>query len=436
MARNNPHRRRPFRRGTHRRPDAPRAARPSAAASPAAQRTPSPPAPTDERITRLLTEISELRLSAATHLTVAAAAMDAGRADIATELIEAQQRDVARLRSRAEELLGVEGSVAEEARRSVAHAAVLEESALLETAMTPATKSLRRSPRSSSVAVLPPRSQPSRSPRWSATGALLAVAAAVVVALLRPLAPPPAAQPDPDTVSASVVASLDANVSHSYTELQVTAKPKAPRTDVDEASARLHADLQRLLPLAASDPQAARRVLQVLASERALLADKAPAALSAFGPEAGRIVTQLRALANPMVLAILPEVNQIGSQPAASSDALRAARDPQPSPGKAPAGNGSGSGSSSQGSTGTANAPTAPVVGQPDPPHNPIPIPIPLPQPTAGGGGGGGGGNSSGSGGSAAAGGTATPPVQVPAPQLPAPLVVGNTQTNLPTRPN
>src|SRR3954452_3112647 len=114
--------------------------------------TPRPPKAENDRVDRLLREISELRLSAATHLTIAAAAMDAGRPDIASELIEAQQRDVASLRQRAEELLGVEGADAEAARRSVLHDAVLEESSLQGTAMSAATKSLRtpRPARSSS----------------------------------------------------------------------------------------------------------------------------------------------------------------------------------------------------------------------------------------------------------------------------------------------
>src|SRR3954466_10348281 len=83
--------------------------------------TPRPPKVENEQVDRLLREIAELRLSAATHLTIAAAAMDAGRPDIASELIHAQRRDVAALGKRATELRAVEGPVADEARRYVLH---------------------------------------------------------------------------------------------------------------------------------------------------------------------------------------------------------------------------------------------------------------------------------------------------------------------------
>jgi hypothetical protein len=390
-------------------------ARPDALASVPTQPPTSYPRPSDERIVALLREISELRLSAATHLTVAAAAMDAGRPDIASELIDAQQRDVAVLRSRAAELLSVEGADADEARRSVAEDAVREETSLLAVARTPERTSLLRSPRPSAVALLPrSRTPPLRSPRWSATGALLAIAATVAVALLRPLAPAPTtSRPDPQTVSASVVASLDANIVRSYEQLQVTAKPKTAQVDVDEATARLHADLQRLLPLAATDPVAAKRVLDVLKAERTLLAEHAPAALDAFAPEAARILIQLRALASPAVLALLPQPEDLVPQPARASDALERSG-PRPVSNTKPVVPPVGADPPSTPPTSSAEtdqpAPPAPVVVVPDPPQDPAPAP-----PTTGQG------DSSGS--------TGTPPTQpdgqsaqLPEPQLPGPL--------------
>jgi hypothetical protein len=342
--------------------------------------------------------------------------MDAGRPDIASELIDAQQRDVALLRSRATELLSVEGADADEARRSVAQAAVREETSLLAAARTPETTSLLRTSRPGSVALLPrTRSAPSRSPRWSATGALLAIAATVAVALLRPLAPGPAATtPDPQTVSASVVASLDANVVRSYQQLQVTAKPRTSRMDVESATSRLHADLQRLLPLAATDPAAAKRVLDVLEAERTLLAEHAPATLSTFAPEAARIVTQLRDLASPAVLAILPQPADLVPQPVQAADALQPS-DPQPAPTPQPVNpHGDAPAAAPPTSSGQTEqpAPPAPVVVVPDPPQDPAPAPP-----------------ASGQGGSSGSGGTSPtqpdgPGVQVPVPQLPAPLVL------------
>jgi hypothetical protein len=327
------------------------------------------------------------------------------------------------LRIRAEELLGVQGETAEQARRSVAHAAALEESALLATARTPATKSLRRAARGGDVAVLPRRPESSRTPYWSATGALLAIVVALVVGVARPLAPH-APTPNPDEISASVVASLDANINRSYDELRETAAPKTPQMDVEQATARLHADLQRLLPLAATDPDAARRVLDVLKAERKLLAEHAPAALATYLPEAARIVTQLRALASPEVLAILPPVEAIVPQPASASDALPAP--PQPAPDPVPpaaaSGGGSGGSSTSSGSSGGSDQPAAPapVVQVPDPPQPPVAPPAD----TGGGSTGGTDSGSTGSGGQPPADDSDPPPVQLPLPQLPAPLVV------------
>lgn len=386
---------------------------------------PEPSSPPDARITALLSEISELRLSAATHLTVAAAAMDAGRPDIAAELIDAQQRDVARLRLRAEELLVVEGETAEQARRSVAHAAALEESGLLATARTPATKSLRRMPSGSDVAVLPRRAETSRTPRWSVTGAVLAIAVALTMAVLRPLAPH-AEAPSADEITASVVASLDANIDRSYDQLQATAKPKAPATDVDLATARLHADLRRLLPIAATDPDAARRVLDVLRAERDLLAEHAPGALAAYLPAAIRIVSQLRISASPAVLAILPPVEAMLPQSAAATAGLPPAPKPAPDPIQPPAASGGGTDGSSSGATDTGDADQpaapAPVVQLPDVPQLP-------PAPPTGGTSGGGSntGGDSGSGGSSTGGGSDATSIQIPLPQLPAPLVLDTT---------
>jgi hypothetical protein len=305
--------------------------------------------------------------------------MDAARPDIATELIEAQQRDVAHLRGRAALLLDLDGPLGERTRRAVLHDAAVEEFGLLQRAQVPATKSLRKQP-SSGVLVLPPRREQSlSSSRWSASGALLAIAATIAVALVRPLAPPAPAPPDPASVS--VVASLDAKVQRSYGELQETASPRTPTFDVEQSAQRLHANLTALLPDAAQDPDAANRLLGVLRAERALLSAQAPGAIDAFQVEAVRILTQLRRTADPEVLAGLPDVvdvvgplpSQVGDAVASFSRVAPPISDKGTTTGSAARSDGTTAGSGADDSASSAPAP-GPAVA-PEPPAK-VPTPV------------------------------------------------------------
>jgi hypothetical protein len=365
-------------------------------------------------VVSLLQEIAELRLSAATNLTLAAAAMDAARPDIATELIEAQQRDVAHLRDRAALLLGLDGPLGEQTRRAVLHDAAVEEFGLLQRARVPATKSLRKQP-SSGVLVLPPRREQSlSSSRWSASGALLAIAATIAVALVRPLAPPAPATPDPAS-SVSVMASLNAKVQRSYGELQETASPRTPTFDVEQSAQRLHANLTALLPEAAKDPDAANRLLGVLRAERALLSAQAPGALDAFQVEAVRILTQLGRIADPEVLAVLPDdvVDVVGPLPSQVGDAV--ASFSRVAPPAADKGTTTGSVARSDGTTAGSgadeSASSAPAPGPADAPDPPVKAPTPVLTDTD-------------SGSSGSSGGGTTPVVPDPLPSVnPVPLL-------------
>lgn len=353
----------------------------------------------DARVAALLRELAELRLSATTHLALAAAAMDADRPDIATELIEAQQRDVSRLRALAEELLHVDGAEAEQARRSVASAAVAEETELLGSVRAGHRPARRPA---APVAVLPARHGESTTrPRWTATGALLAAAAAAVVALMPPLSPAQHGGSGPTDISA-VVASLDSEVQRSLDRLEVVARPDAPRAEVDEARRVLHAQLGELVPLAATDPVAALRVVEVLRTERALLAEHAPAALRSFEAQAVALLTDLRARATDAVRAALPPVTEFLSVSEQAFDALPIPADePVPAPRPAADEDGGGAeaasagrtvddvgqsaGDGSNGSDGGTEAPAVPepVVRLPELPVDlPTTVPLPdLPQP-------------------------------------------------------
>lgn len=365
--------------------------------------TPRPPKVENGQVDWLLREIAELRLSAATHLTIAAAAMDAGRPDIASELIEAQQRDVADLRKRASELLAVDGAVADEARRYVLNQAIEEESVLQETAVSAETRSLRNSARRSTVVEAPRRTElpRSREPRrWSGAGALLAVVATVALTLMQPFSP--SDPPDQGALQASTIAALDANVVRSYQQLERAAAPSSDHTTVEDAARRLQADLQLLLPAAAQDPVAARRLLEVLSAERALLSENHPEALVAYEAEAERIVSQLRALASPAVLAMLPLPGEIAGDPEQAAESLLSAIPAPtdvalPTPPDGPSDGGGGSSSAGGGtsvSTGSGTgADSSGGLGASDPvplpPSNPdpvisapvVPLPIPTPDP-------------------------------------------------------
>jgi hypothetical protein len=380
-----------------------------------------------------LQEISELRLSAAAHLTIAAAAMDEGRPDLAKELIEAQQRDMARLRERAEELLVVDGAEGL-AQEAVLRAAVLEESALQESTVTSSPRGARRrarhaTGRHAATAVLPARRSSSSTPAWSGAGALLAVAVTVVIALAHPFAPSHHEDVSPASleasVEASVRASLDANVNRSYNQLKQTAKPAAPARKVEEATTRLHGDLQRLLDKAKTDPAAAHSLLLALVRERQLLTKQHPSTLVDFKPEADRILTVLRSSTSPEVQAVLSAPDAVAAIAASTADLPLAVVAPQPAP--PPTAPSSGSSSAGGGADPPAEQPTAGVPAPVDtPPTASDPAPpvdnTPPVDDTPSKGGSSGGSVGTGDNGAAAKPDTAEPT----GPQLPAPPVLGS----------
>jgi len=389
--------------------------------------------PRSDRVERLLQEISELRLSAAAHLTIAAAAMDEGRPDLAKELIEAQQRDMARLPERAEELLVVDGGEGL-AQEAVLRAAVLEESTLQESTVTSPTRGARRRSRDSAgrhaaTTVVPARRSSSTAPAWSGAGALLAVAVTVAIALTHPFTPSHHEDVSPASleasVEASVRASLDANVNRSYNQLKQTAKPAAPARKVEEATTRLHGDLQRLLDKARTDPAAAHSLLLALVRERQLLAKQHPSTLVDFKPEADRILTVLRSSTSPEVQAVLSAPDAVAAIAASTADLPLAAVAPQPAP--PPSSPASGSSSSGGSAKPPAEKPTAgvpapvktpPAASDPAPPADNTP-PVDN-TPSTGGSSGGGGSSDSGA---AAKPDTSELPT---GPQLPAPPVLGS----------
>jgi hypothetical protein len=178
----------------------------------------------------------------------------------------------------------------------------------------------------------------------------------VLIALVHPFTSSGSASRTPPSLDAATVRSLDAHVVHSYEELTVTAKPKAPLDDVTAATQRLQADLQRLLPAAAVDPAAARRFMQILHDERLLLVQQHPAALPAYEAAARQLVAQLRSSAVPSVLAMLPATDAQAVNPGQPVQTRPAA----PAQPQQPV--------------------TAPVT-QPQPPSQPAPVTAPVDPP-------------------------------------------------------
>jgi hypothetical protein len=193
----------------------------------------------------------------------------------------------------------------------------------------PATRRIRRDPVRAGTKPLPRRQRGAarNAPRWSATGALLAAAAAAAVALIQPLAPTVAPRPEVDVQS--VVASLDADVQRTLAGLQDVAGPPTRHADLGPVREHLHEQLRQLVPLAAKDPTAALRVVDVLRQERALLAEHAPAELPAFEAEAAELVAALRASAPEQIRAMLPLPSAFQSVTSEAVDALPNV--PQPS---------------------------------------------------------------------------------------------------------
>ena len=259
---------------------------------------PRPTAPAD-----LIGDVHALRLTLTTDLTIAAAALDADAPQIAADVVEHERVEVAAFE-----------------RRALAHLSELEAARAV-------------------VGVHPPVVVPlARSPRWRSLPAASLAAAAAAVAGLLSLAAAPAPAGDGPTVRVAQTQPLH----ESYADYRSLATRGAAAHEVLAAADALHRSLAPLIARAATDPAAARQVLQVLQLEQQLLLDARPPGMAELLDQARRLVAR--------VTAVLPVTLPRVAVPAASSsddgrfkreqrrsqDPQRAQAQPEPSPASDP----------------------------------------------------------------------------------------------------
>lgn len=240
------------------------------------------PEPRIAELSALLREVDDLRSTLRRDLTLAATAADAGADDLAGWL-----------------LLGDAGEVRAFEGRALAHLRALDDSG-----PTPAQPS---------TAIPAPR-RPGR----MLPAAPLVAAAAAVVGFLTGVVP---GVGGPTTTSPQV-----SNAALSYAQLTHLAATGASASSISEAAEKFHADLAPLVAAAGSDPEAAERAIELLQSERAVIAGEADSpALRAVLAQADLLVRRLRASLPPHKLRpVLPV--------APDHDSRRPSSEPKSSP--------------------------------------------------------------------------------------------------------
>ena len=250
--------------------------------------------PTPEGVSRLLSELADLRLLLSSDLSIAAAAVDAEAFDIASEVLGDEHERLNSLQARI--------------LRSV----------------TPAPRPVEQPV---PLAAARRRRLLGRLP----AGAAPALAAAAVAAAVFGATAVPSLH--------SSRPSLAADVDHATDSYDAFSRIATSRTgdaaDVQAAAAQLHASLQPLIDAAGTDPESAQRALELLQAEQLVLMQSKPAGAMAILQEAHRLVLRLRAAAP----AVVPSAatRPITSSPAPTSKAKPATTtSPSPSPTASP----------------------------------------------------------------------------------------------------
>ncbi|MBK5305356.1 MAG: hypothetical protein JJD92_01565 [Frankiaceae bacterium] len=215
------------------------------------------PEPRIAELSALLREVDDLRSTMRRDLTLAATAAQAGADDLAGWL-----------------LLGEAGEVRAFEGRALAHLSALE------TSSAGSDAPLADEP----AAVIP---APRRRVRMMPAAPLVAAAAALV-GFLTGAVPGPGG---PATTSPNT-----SNAALSYAQLTHLAATGASAGRISAAAERFHADLAPLVASAGSNPEAAQRAIELLQSERAVIAGEADSpALRAVLAQADLLVRRLRA---------------------------------------------------------------------------------------------------------------------------------------------
>jgi hypothetical protein len=286
------------------------------------------PEPRIAELSALLREVDTLRSTMRRDLTLAATAMDAGADDLAGWL-----------------LLGEAGEVRAFEDRALAHLGALE-------AGTPVTDE-------PATAIPAPR----RRARMLPAAPLVAAAAAVVGFLTGVV---------PGTGGLATTSPRTSNAALSYAQLTHLAATGASASRISAAAQRFHADLAPLVATASSDPEAAQRAIDLLQSERSVIAGEADSpALRAVLEQADLLVRRLRATLPARKLRpavpdapVTPRDNRGASTAPKSSPAPKATPSPSASPKASPKASPSASPSASKASPSPSSS-GGPIPGAP-----------------------------------------------------------------------
>ena len=225
----------------------------------------------DGSLEQLLREIDALRLSFDVDLTLAAAAVEADRSDVAMDVIDADRAELARF-----------------SRWSARH---------LRTARDP------RADKPIATAIVRTPAHLASGHRFRLTGPVLpavAASAALVAALvagIAPASPTSTSGPQPQVVTAM------SPLAASYVEFAKAASSDADSATLIAAAQKLHRTLERLLQGAATDPALARQALRILQAERDMLRDGRPEGSATVLAQAKELVRRLQAVLPTKTLA-------------------------------------------------------------------------------------------------------------------------------------
>jgi hypothetical protein len=252
------------------------------------------PEPRIAELDALLREVDNLRSTMRRDLTLAAAAVDAGADDLAGWL-----------------LLGSDGEVRAFEERALTHLGALQ--------------AADEADEAAAAALIP---APRRVARMMPAAPLVAAAAAVIGFLTGGI---------PGTGGAPVTSPKTSNAAQSYARLTALAADGASASRISAAAQRFHSDLAPLVATASSDPVATERAIDLLQSERAVIAGEADSpALRAVLAQADLLVRKLRAkLPRTTVVAPVGPAAKSSSAPK-SSASPKASPSPSPKPSPKP----------------------------------------------------------------------------------------------------
>ena len=245
------------------------------------------PAPRVADLDALLRDLDSLRLSVSTDLSLAAAALDAGSAEVAGSVIDSDRATLLAFEQRALRHLERLSAQAEAAGEPAAEAVVPAAEAVVPAAeaVVPPPVPVLQIPR--------PRRRSLVGRLLVPAGPLLAVAAAVLGVLGGVVPSTPGTSPSTAPASTSTAVA-------SYAALTRLTLDGADAEEVRRAAEQLHDELESIVAQAGADPVAAQEALALLESEALVLDSSADRdALTQVIAEARAMVARLKAALPP-----------------------------------------------------------------------------------------------------------------------------------------